>query len=47
LSSWLSQNSFCRPGWPWIQKSSCLCLLSAGIKGMHHHFPGNNQASKR
>jgi hypothetical protein len=30
--SWLSWNSLRRPGWPTIQRSSCLCLLSAGIK---------------
>jgi hypothetical protein len=35
--SWLSWNSLCRPGWPWTQKSACLCLPSAGIKGLHHH----------
>jgi hypothetical protein len=34
---WLSWNSLCRPGWPWTQKSACLCLRSAGIKGVHHH----------
>ena len=34
---WLSWNSLCRPGWPWTQKSACLCLPSAGIKGVHHH----------
>jgi hypothetical protein len=34
---WLSWNSLCRPGWPWTQKFACLCLPSAGIKGMHHH----------
>jgi hypothetical protein len=28
---------FCRPGWPRTQKSSCLCLPSSGIKGVHHH----------
>jgi hypothetical protein len=33
----LSWNSFCRPGWPWTQKSACLCLPSAGIKGVRHH----------
>jgi hypothetical protein len=33
----LSWNSLCRPGWPRTQKSACLCLLSAGIKGVHHH----------
>jgi hypothetical protein len=27
-----------RPGWPQTQKSAaCLCLLSAGFKGMCHH----------
>jgi hypothetical protein len=34
---WLS----CRPGWPRTQKSTCLCLPSAGIKGMHHHCPAS------
>ena len=29
-----------RPGWPQTQKSACLCLPSAGIKGMRHHCPG-------
>jgi hypothetical protein len=29
---WLSWNSLCRPGWPRTQKSTCLCLPSAGIK---------------
>ena len=33
----LSWNLLCRPGWPRIQRSTCLCLPSAGIKGMHHH----------
>jgi hypothetical protein len=36
---WLSWNSLCRPGWPRTQKSTCLCLLSAGIKGVCHHVP--------
>jgi hypothetical protein len=35
--SWLSWNSLCRPGWPRTQKSTCLCLPSAGIKGVRHH----------
>jgi hypothetical protein len=34
---WLSGNSLSRPGWPRTQKSACLCLPSAGIKGVHHH----------
>jgi hypothetical protein len=28
--------SLCSPGWPGTQKSTCLCLPSAGIKGVHH-----------
>ena len=28
-----------RPGWTLIQKSTCLCLPHAGIKGMCHHCP--------
>jgi hypothetical protein len=36
--SWDRQGfSLCRPGCPRIQKSACLCLPSAGIKGMCHH----------
>ena len=35
--AWLSWNSLCRPGWPRIQKSACLCLPSAWIKGVCHH----------
>jgi hypothetical protein len=34
---WLSWNSLCRPGWPRTQKSPCLCLPSAGTKGVRHH----------
>jgi hypothetical protein len=37
----LSYNSLCRPGCPWTQKSACLCLSSAGIKGVHYHCPAN------
>jgi hypothetical protein len=37
--SWLSWNSLCRPGWPRTQRSTCLCLPSAGITGMRHHCP--------
>jgi large subunit ribosomal protein L32e len=29
--------SLCRPGWPRTQKYACLCLPSAGIKGVCHH----------
>jgi hypothetical protein len=41
VRSWLSWNSLCRPGWPRTQKSACLCLClsSAGIKGVCHHCP--------
>jgi hypothetical protein len=31
--------SLCSPGWPQTQKSTCLCLPNAGIKGVHHHRP--------
>jgi hypothetical protein len=34
---WLSWNSLYRPGWLRTQKSTCLCLPSAGIKGVCHH----------
>jgi hypothetical protein len=27
-----------KPGWPRIQRFTCLCLLSAGIKGMSRHY---------
>jgi hypothetical protein len=37
VKPWLSWNSLCRPGWPRTQRSACLCLPSAGIKGMCHH----------
>jgi hypothetical protein len=29
--------SLCSPGWSRTQKSACLCLPSAGIKGVRHH----------
>jgi hypothetical protein len=35
----LTVPGHCTPGWPQTQKSACLCLPSAGIKGMHHHCP--------
>jgi hypothetical protein len=31
--------SLCSPGCPRTQKSACLCLPSAGIKGVRHHRP--------
>jgi hypothetical protein len=36
---WLSWNLHCRLGWLTSNslKPSCLCLSSAGIKGMHHN----------
>jgi hypothetical protein len=37
VQPWLSWNPLCRSGWPRTQKSACLCLPSAGIKGMCHH----------
>ena len=33
---WLSWSSLCRSGWSQTQKSSCLCLTSAGSKSVHH-----------
>ncbi|KAM7333505.1 hypothetical protein ACRRTK_006825 [Alexandromys fortis] len=30
-------NSLYRSCWPRTQRSTCLCLLSAGIKGVQHH----------
>jgi hypothetical protein len=36
VQPWLSRNSLCRPGWPRTQKSACLCLPRAGIKGVCH-----------
>ncbi|XP_049977394.1 reticulocalbin-3 isoform X3 [Alexandromys fortis] len=30
-------NWLCRPRWPQAQRSACLCILSAGIKGLRHH----------
>jgi hypothetical protein len=38
--SCLSWNELCRPGW--LQKSACLCLPSAVIKGMRHHCPAED-----
>ena len=37
--AWPSRNSLCRPGQPQTQKSACLCLPSARIKGELHHCP--------
>lgn len=31
-------NLFCRPSWPPTQRSTCLCILSAGIKGLCHYL---------
>lgn len=33
--------SLCSPGWPGIQRSSCICLPSTEIKGMHYHTSEN------
>jgi hypothetical protein len=38
----LSWSSLCRLCWPRTQKSACLCLSSAGIKGVHHHAQPHN-----
>jgi hypothetical protein len=42
VQPWLSWNSLCRPGWPGTRKSTCLCLPSAGIKGVRHHHPAHH-----
>jgi hypothetical protein len=52
VQPWLSWNSLCRPGWPRTQKSTCLCLPSAGIKGVCLHtqllvFSTNTQKPSR
>jgi hypothetical protein len=39
---WLSWNSLCRTGWHRTQKTACLCLPSAGIKGVGHHCPATH-----
>jgi hypothetical protein len=31
-----SKRFLCSPWWPWFQRSTCLCLPSAMIKGMHY-----------
>lgn len=36
LYSWLSWHSLCRSDWCKIQRSTCLCLTSPGIKGVYH-----------
>jgi hypothetical protein len=46
VKPWLSWNSLCRPGWPQTQKSACLCLTSAGIKGVCHYGPANKSNLK-
>ena len=33
----LAVLALCRPGWPRTQKSTCLCIPSAGIRGVCHH----------
>jgi hypothetical protein len=39
VEPWLSWTSLYRPGYPQTQKSTCLCLPSAGFNGVHHHRP--------
>ena len=43
----LAVLKLCRPGWPQTQKSACLCLPSAGIKGVCHHRPAKRYSFKR
>jgi hypothetical protein len=48
-ASWLALDLLCRPSLLQTQKLACLCLLSAGLKGVHHHgckwpvFSGSHQ----
>ena len=37
-----SLGCLCRPGWPGTQRSTCLCFLSAGIKGVCCHQPAQS-----
>jgi hypothetical protein len=37
MSPWLSWNSLIDEAGFNSQRSACLCLLSTGIKGVHHH----------
>ena len=32
VQPWLSWNSICRQGWPWTQRSTCLCVRVLGLK---------------
>ena len=36
--AWLPWNSLCRPGGPPTPRPDSLCLLSAGITGVRHHY---------
>ena len=37
MQPWLFWDLICKLGWLQTQRSACLCLLSAGIKYVHHH----------
>lgn len=37
MQQWLAWNPMCGSGSPHTQLFACLCLVSAVIKGMHHH----------
>jgi hypothetical protein len=37
LFTFWDRVSVCSLGWPHIQRSTCLCLQNARIKGVHHH----------
>ena len=39
----LAALELCWSGWPHTQRSTCLCLPSAEIKGMRHHCPAQKQ----
>jgi hypothetical protein len=43
----LAVLELCRPGWPRTQKSACLCLPSAGVKGVYHYCPAKNLSFRK
>jgi hypothetical protein len=44
--SWLSWNELSSIDWSLTQTSACLCLLSAGIKGVCQHCPAAHLESQ-
>lgn len=46
LTYWASPELLSRPGWPRLTRSTYLCLLNAGIKGVLHH-PDSRETMSR